>query len=1061
MPELALVPAGAGAGKTHRIKTALTEWVRTGLVRPERMLAVTFTDAAASELRQRIRASLLDAGLVDAALAVDRAYVSTIHALGLRILGEHALANGSSPLPRLLSDDERDLLLRIELTRSARLNGIGRELARHGYEAAFDGSETIEDRFRGQAFAAINLLRNLGERGRDPGLARLAAAAIRGTYGAPAGDGRALGDQLHRAVGAVLAAHPQGLAADATMESARRDFEGDHHALRRAADRAALDGDWNLWARLRKLRRAKRGAPTPAGYDGLADAVIAAADRLCGHPGPLEDACRHIEALIEGVQESLAGYAERKLALGVIDYADMVADAERLLRTDEGVLDAVLGEVDCVIVDEFQDTNPIQFAFLWRLARLAPRTLLVGDVKQAIMGFQGADARLMESLVAARRDAAAPLDRNWRSDPRIMGFVNALGPKLFPGRYHVLSPERAAGEDPALEVLVMERGRLTRSGSPRPEHHVAARLHALVADGATRVVDRRSGRPRAVEPRDIAVLCPTHNLAGRYAARLRDLGLPVRVSGTGWHASPVVAAARHALAFADDAGDRHAALCFAVLGPPRLSLRDGLAALVEGTLPDHPALTALRMLQPSAATVPVPLLLNRVIAAAGLRDWAERQEDPKQARADLLRLEAEAQGFVDAHRDMKAAAGFHGSGAKVFLGWLQARLGERDFDRHPDPGGAAADGIEVVTWHASKGREWPVVAVVGLDDDFRPRAATLTAEFAGFEDLDGVLDRAEIRFCPPFAAKETEEAFLAVLLPEAERTARRLLYVAFTRARDRLILEWPAFDVGKLGRDEKGAVTHARLLASACDVTADGPELGVGGERFAARIARCPELMPPAFDAAAEVPLSARGHRFGRRAIAPAAARDPGAPWLVLPSSLEAAGGPPPGDIRTVPVGQAFDVPDGLFAASTERGTALHQAMRVLMQRPDLKSRLAAHTGLDAATLDRVEAQAARLKAHLAALGYTRLACEVPLIHIDANGSTVSAIVDCIAEAAGGLAIIDHKSDPVDDPDGRFAVYWPQLAAYVDAVRRAWPEKTVGLVGTHWMTRGALSLLAV
>ena len=87
MPDtLIIVPAGAGSGKTYRIKTTLTQWVRDETVRPERILAVTFTEAAASELRERIRASLLDQGMVEEALAVERAYVSTIHWLGLRIL---------------------------------------------------------------------------------------------------------------------------------------------------------------------------------------------------------------------------------------------------------------------------------------------------------------------------------------------------------------------------------------------------------------------------------------------------------------------------------------------------------------------------------------------------------------------------------------------------------------------------------------------------------------------------------------------------------------------------------------------------------------------------------------------------------------------------------------------------------------------------------------------------------------------------------------------------------------------------------------------------------------
>jgi ATP-dependent exoDNAse (exonuclease V) beta subunit len=64
---------------------------------------------------------------------------------------------------------------------------------------------------------------------------------------------------------------------------------------------------------------------------------------------------------------------------------------------------------------------------------------------------------------------------------------------------------------------------------------------------------------------------------------------------------------------------------------------------------------------------------------------------------------------------LKAAAGFHGESAKVFLGWLDARAGERDFDRRPDPAANSAEAVEIVTWHACKGREWPITVVAEFD----------------------------------------------------------------------------------------------------------------------------------------------------------------------------------------------------------------------------------------------------------------------------------------------------------------------------------------------------------
>lgn len=82
MTQLSLVPAGAGAGKTHHIQETLGAWVESGEVAPGRILAVTFTEAAASEMRDRVRSELMGRGRLHDALEIDRAYMGTIHALG-------------------------------------------------------------------------------------------------------------------------------------------------------------------------------------------------------------------------------------------------------------------------------------------------------------------------------------------------------------------------------------------------------------------------------------------------------------------------------------------------------------------------------------------------------------------------------------------------------------------------------------------------------------------------------------------------------------------------------------------------------------------------------------------------------------------------------------------------------------------------------------------------------------------------------------------------------------------------------------------------------------------
>src|SRR6056297_222703 len=87
MTDLSIVPAGAGAGKTYHIQKTLGEWVESGRIAPGRILAVTFTEAAAAEMRDRVRGELMARGRLRDALEIDRAYMGTIHALGQRLQG--------------------------------------------------------------------------------------------------------------------------------------------------------------------------------------------------------------------------------------------------------------------------------------------------------------------------------------------------------------------------------------------------------------------------------------------------------------------------------------------------------------------------------------------------------------------------------------------------------------------------------------------------------------------------------------------------------------------------------------------------------------------------------------------------------------------------------------------------------------------------------------------------------------------------------------------------------------------------------------------------------------
>ena len=391
----------------------------------------------------------------------------------------------------------------------------------------------------------------------------------------------------------------------------------DFQHLHRALKGDALDADWKLWQRLRSLRQSKRGAPLPPDYDAQTSSVMAAADELPRHPGPLAHACTHIKALLSAGQEVLIHYAAAKREAGVVDYSDMIAMAGQLLRERPDVLDTLTKRLDCLVVDEFQDTNPLQFALLWQLKEAGVPTIVVGDLKQAIMGFQGADPRLFEALANQNPQASKPLTRNWRSQPQLMEFVNALGPGLFNDGYVALAPQSKESMLTPLEVVVFAKK------SKKDQHVIRAnavgeRLHALLDDATAQFVDRRTKKMRRLRGSDIAVLCPTNQMLATYAQVLRAQSLRVRLQVDCWFASRPLQIAWHALAYVANPADLHAALYLAVTELGSMRLHDALHQLMDAGHIEEPLLQKLDNLADGVEERTVYALVTDTLAALDL-----------------------------------------------------------------------------------------------------------------------------------------------------------------------------------------------------------------------------------------------------------------------------------------------------------------------------------------------------------------------------------------------------------------------------------------------------------
>jgi len=1103
LQRLSIVPAGAGSGKTFAIQQRLGEWVASGKVAPEKIMAVTYTEAAATELRERISSKLLDLGRVDEALRLSEAYITTIHGFGLRVLAEFAFDAGASPKPRLLNDYEQSTLIRRALARTDTADKIAERLEAFGYSYDVPNNRAAVDVFRDDVLAVIGILRSIGTNsdGRTDRLIANTAGRLIKSYGRTANEEKTR-ETLRDAVSALLREFPECMdRAYGASAAAREDFFRDFRNLTRALHSDALGSDWKLWQALRTLRTSNKRLKLPERYDTLAYRVKEDAARLHDHPGPREHAIEHVSSLLRAANGALQHYDDAKRQAGLVDYDDMISMAGRLLQTQPAVLDSLAGRIDCMVVDEFQDTNPLQFELLWMLRDAGVPTLVVGDLKQAIMGFQGADPRLFEALINNNLKDASPLTHNWRSQPRLMHAINAFGRALFPSKpkYAPLQPQAPASPMEPLEIVWFRIN--TRSGGRRARAYtIGERIRQLLADPNQRVIDPETKRPRRLRGGDIAVLCQTHAALATYTAMLRALGLQVNCTEDGWLQSRAAQLAWYALSYLANSADRHAALYLAVTELGSLSLEEGLRQIIEQDRVEDPLLRKLDALAEGVADRTIYALVADTLAAMKLFDHVALWPDGEQARANLVHLMGLAAEFMNSNREALAHGGYHGSGIQTFLAWLKAKA-EQD-DRQPEKKVLDEDAVVLRTWHSSKGLEWPVVAVCQLDHEFGARLPELALGYESFGDLSRLLQQVRINYWPNYASPERNVLARIALRAAAETEARRLLYVAVTRARDRLILEWPEYlekrwqdQASVLGRiaealhsgnqslyEQPEAVarnilqdlgnqlaekvpaksSYWSLLRNHCRLVSDyhkdsderNPTLVIDGEKIPCLATKGYVELPESVcsDDRAEpraLPVT------GRRAIRPERVPSELTPDSRKPSEIDDTY-ESPAQVRHERYGDGLALNLNLF--STELGTFLHRCFEVLGSRPDLAPRIPELTGVEASAtaVSAIAAAVERFESWLDRIGTQEVLREWPLLMLDGSGSVVSGTADLIACSPDGVWVIDHKSDNIDDPAEAFQKYRSQLDSYALALSDQ--QMHVLGIGINWIRLGVVTL---
>lgn len=819
-----LVEAGAGSGKT---KTTVDRYSRLIAANPDpaRILVFTFTDKAATELRERVRKTRdenLEAGSGED-FSMGSAWVGTFHAICSRILRSHPIQADVDPAFTVLDD-----------VQAARLkeSAYDRALARF---MAGEEEERLVARFtpahlRQGISSAYEQLRARGEI--DPTLPEPEAP------------------EISEILAKVLLVARESLDIPKLQTKTLNQIQGmiDFFEL---VDHQGLTFE------------AFETAKITTGSTKLG-ALRAAVDELRSALAANEFGAAYLAGLARLFEMYAEEYSARKVAAGVLDYEDLQLVTLKLLLDNDPVAQRYRDQFDEIMVDEFQDTNQLQLSLIAALR--GPQTTLftVGDEMQAIYGFRHADVRLFRTR---RNDPAVtvlPLSANFRSQTPVIGAVNLVGGRLDTAASADLNPlERAERHrfaplrvgleaDPAegdeVEMLFTEpEGWLEQDLGPmsppvEPEQH-----HGPATDGQYQaealLLAQHIGdavRLKGVKPGSIAILFRAKSRMWMYVEALKQVGLkPYVVGGTGfWDTREGVDLKSLLAVIANPLDDD--SLLGSLAGPACGLSTDALLLLgskAGGKAPIWPTVVevaegALDIGIVGADLVRARKFVETVISLRerapllGLGDLVE--EVTRRTGYDLVNLmrDPSGSGLANIRRVASLASDYEAAerrDLRGFLDWIEisARLDSEAAVATEDEDG---DAVQLMTVHKSKGLEFEMVCVADLG---RQRKARSEAVF-WLGQLNGETD-GKLGFGLRLPMPDGSNLDLYEWARLAEESAAeaadeelRLFHVALTRARRRLVMS--GIDGLDTEKEPGKSASTAKLMSAAMDIDRDDPE---------------------------------------------------------------------------------------------------------------------------------------------------------------------------------------------------------------------------------------------
>ena len=1059
-----VITASAGTGKTFRLTCELDDAIGAGRARPEGIVAMTFTTQAAAELVERARTRLLQSGRTREAHQLLAARIGTVNAVCGSLLVDHAFELGLSPAMRVLDEVAADAEFRRALVRVVTEE---RAAELDSFKARFDPERDWR-----------HDVRQLVEAARANGLSStdLPGCAARSLHDLDACLGPVTSDDLDGALAITVA----GALAAIDVETDRTARTADYvvRLQRSALDLASARGlAWGGWAHLAKQLPAKKSLAHAAPVQHVAS-------RHAAHPRLRAELHRLINLEFEIAADALAAYQAHKRTHAVIDFVDQESLALDLLRRPE-IREALAGQIDLFLVDEFQDTSPIQLALFLELATLATETIWVGDPKQAIYGFRGTDPSLMDDAIEALTSPTSDADlveqaantigrgrldtlrTSYRSRAALVGVTSEIFARAFASqgmpeertRIVAASTAEPASLGEVLEYwpLDLDRGDGTDNECGRAAA-VATKVRDLLAARDRSVRDSDAVRP--ARPRDVAVLCRTNKQCQAIADALGALAVPAVVPRMHLLDTMEAQVVLHGLALWIDPDDAVAAASLArtISYPTNLEalVARALAAPGRDAFRDDPAVASILAARDTGRDLGPVAAIDAILTATRLRELCAGWGNTAQRVANLDALRSHAASYVRISGQSGDAPTLVGLLRRFEVlapsttHWASVRTDRQALL-------AGEDAVTVSTWHRAKGLEWPITILFGLETmraptTFGVHVLTDRTSFDIADPLGGRWIRCwpspypSAQHGPVRTAIEHSPAH-AILVDKAHREALRVLYVGWTRARDRLVL---AARRGKLldGIAGRLSAIDPRLIHEpSADLPAGTHTVQWAGVEIPLRIAPC----RPAPSVA--VPREPGTFTIGRLP-------SPGVPARLRPSEAAPVACTIGESIRLGPRISLVGAPDleavgdALHAFFAADRLALDAADRLALA-IDL---LAAHGLADHLAPADVVDMATRLWTWIDTRfpGYC-VHREWPIGHRLDTGALLSGTADLVITDGTSFVVIDHKSFPgrTEAAQQHARDHSGQLAAYAAAIRAATGSAVVP-TWIHFPIRGYL-----